>query len=142
MLLSALLTALGFGSCSDNEEPVEYGTPNVNFTVKGTVTSTDGKPLAGIKVQSQRQYLDNVVEEAADTTDANGNYELPRQNTIDIDYGRVLVATDIDGDANGGDHETATAQFGSLPRTQVAKGSGNWNLGDYEVTGNLKMNKK
>ncbi len=141
-LLSALLTLLGFSSCG-GDEPVEYGSPSVDFTVKGTVTDQDSNPLQGIKVSTVSTRYGEYVDTVASTlTDANGQYELPKVNDVAIDYGNTLVAEDIDGEANGGDHATVTTQFKDLPRTQTAKGYGNWYDGEYVVTGDIRMNKK
>ncbi len=141
-MLSALLTALGFGSCGVNQgdqpPPTIYGVPNVDFTVKGVVTDQNGNPIAGIQVQSLHDG--NVL--ATDTTDASGSYELPRQSDMALDYGKVLMATDTNPDRKGGAFDTARVEFRELPRKQVVKAANIFDEGAFELTGNLKMKKK
>ena len=53
-LLAGVLGMLGFTNCH-KECPVEYGTPNASFTVKGMVISeTTGEPIEGVQVTIPR----------------------------------------------------------------------------------------
>ena len=54
----------------------------------------------------------------------------------------MLVFTDIDGSENGGDFETCEKDLSKLPKTQVKKGDGSWYQGEYEVTAEVKLDKK
>jgi putative lipoprotein (rSAM/lipoprotein system) len=49
--LAGIIGLLGFAGCEKIGGKVEYGTPNAEFTVKGTVVDkTTGKPIEGIRV--------------------------------------------------------------------------------------------
>ena len=60
-VLTALLSILGFG-CSSEEPmdmygpPVEYGTPQADFILKGTVTDEIGTPVQGLKTSLKEVY--------------------------------------------------------------------------------------
>ena len=56
-LLSGALVALGFTACDDenngdypDDYPLEYGSPSVEYRVKGTVTDEAGNPIENIRV--------------------------------------------------------------------------------------------
>ena len=136
-LLYLLLGALGFTACSDNSinsMMCEYGTPTVQFTVKGRVTDADGKPIKGIVISSKDVYgLDAVTGE-------DGHFATQKIEAIGI-HGTLLF-TDIDGAENGGEFETQTVDLDTLPETKVAEGDGDWYMGEYEVTADVKLKAK
>ena len=85
-VLSGLLALLGFSACSDengDEIRSEYGSPIVDYQVKGQVTDAEGNPIEGIQVIAKPTYgvytdATNSSWKNADTiyTDAEGNYEI------------------------------------------------------------------
>ena len=54
----------------------------------------------------------------------------------------TLVFTDTDGEANGGDFATLAVDIAKLPKSQTKEGDGAWNMGEYEVTADVKLEKK
>ena len=142
-LLCLLLGALGFTACSDNSinsMMCEYGTPTVQFTVKGRVTDADGKPIKGIVVSSTEvnSFSENAGLEAV--TGEDGRFTTQKVKAIGI-HGKLLF-TDIDGAENGGEFETQTVELHTLPETKIAEGDGGWDVGEYEVTANVKLKAK
>ena len=90
-LLSTLLVLLGFSSC-DKIGALEYGSPYVDFQVKGQVTDENGNPIEGICV---------TLEASPDVlyTDADGRFESKEIRNVAI-YGKIKFE-DIDGSAHG-----------------------------------------
>ena len=58
-LLSSALVALGFTACdnetTDDVYPLEYGSPSVDYRVKGIVTDEAGNPIENIKWKLRQQ---------------------------------------------------------------------------------------
>ena len=78
-LLATLLALLGLGSC-EGCGMCMYGTPNIDFQVKGTITDAESRPIKGIKVKVEEQYGDSDTEtyhHGLDSveTDENGQYK-------------------------------------------------------------------
>ena len=143
-LLYLLLGLLGFSACSEGENsnktrndidniPCMYGTPTVEFTIKGKVTDTEGNPIKGIVVSSDRNSDLSAV------TGEDGSFTTNKVRAINI-YG-TLTFTDTDGDANGGDFATKDVSVESLPTVKINDGEG-WYNGEYEVTADVKLTKK
>ena len=135
-LLTALLAMLGYESCSLNS-PDEYGTPTVDYQVKGFVTDLLGTPIQGIKVRAPYSYIDGSEGQNV-LTDENGRFELDEFHSML--YGKLYVE-DIDGEDNGGEFQSDTIDIWDLPKKEVEKGSG-WYEGKYEVTANIKLKLK
>ena len=143
-LLYLLLGLLGFSACSEGENsnktrndidniPCMYGTPTVEFTIKGKVTDTEGNPIKGIVVSSDRNSDLSAV------TGEDGSFTTNKVRAINI-YG-TLTFTDTDGDANGGDFATKDVSVENLPTVKIKDGEG-WYNGEYEVTADVKLTKK
>ena len=143
-LLYLLLGLLGFSACSEGENsnktrddidniPCMYGTPTVEFTIKGKVTDSAGVPIKGIVVSSDRNSDLSAV------TGEDGSFTTNKVRAINI-YG-TLTFTDTDGDANGGDFATKDVSVESLPKVEIKGGDG-WYNGEYEVTADVKLTKK
>jgi putative lipoprotein (rSAM/lipoprotein system) len=135
-LLSALLTMLGFESCSQYG-PDEYGTPTVDYQVKGFVTDLHGTPIQGIKVRASNYY--NGSEGQSVLTDENGRFELDEFHS---ELRSELYVEDIDGEANGGEFLSDTIDVRDLPRKEVGKGDGNWYEGKFEVNAIIRLERK
>lgn len=143
-LLYLLLGLLGFSACSEGENsnktrddidniPCMYGTPTVEFTIKGKVTDSAGVPIKGIVVSSDRNSDLSAV------TGEDGSFTTNKVRAINI-YG-TLTFTDTDGDANGGDFATKDVSVENLPTVKIKDGEG-WYNGEYEVTADVKLTKK
>ena len=104
--------------------PAEYGTPIVEFSVKGRVVDADSNPIPNIEVSWGNMYGKTVTAE-------DGTFEY-RNEEIGFEMNDVtLTFTDVDGEENGGDFETEDVQ---VPLTQIDPGDGNWDCGDYAAT--------
>ncbi|MBP3425067.1 MAG: radical SAM-associated putative lipoprotein [Alistipes sp.] len=136
-LLYLLLGALGFAGCSESFS-CEYGTPSVDFTVKGKVTDSEGTPIKGIVVSLE---TDSGTVMQSTTTATDGTFTTTKTDDW-LFYDSVLIFTDTDGEANGGDFATYEVEVEELPKTKVKEGDGNWYQGEYEVTVDVKLRKK
>ena len=134
-LLTALLAMLGYESCSLNS-PDEYGTPTVDYQVKGFVTDLLGTPIQGIRVRAPYNF--DGSEGQSVLTDENGRFELDEFHS---EYNDKLIVEDIDGEDNGGEFQSDTIDIWDLPKKEVEKGSG-WYEGKYEVTAKIKLKLK
>ena len=69
--LSGALVALGFTACdnetTDDVYPLEYGSPSVDYRVKGIVTDEAGNPIENIRVIIRNAW-DNTPNPYADDT--------------------------------------------------------------------------
>ena len=149
-VLSALLTLLGFGSCTNTSEeeygsPVEYGTPYSDYIVKGDVTDEAGNPLADIKasIKSIEEYpefapyaygLDSTV------TDELGKFLMETRAFISRSNLKLIIE-DTDGPAGGGEFLSDTLAMDDLPKQQMEQGQ-HWSNGKYELKADIKMKKK
>ena len=136
-LLSTLLVLLGFSSC-DKLGALEYGSPYVDFQVKGQVTDESGRPIEGIRVTVENETYgfsvnhDGVWKYSfADTvyTDADGRFVSREINDGSI-YGKIFFE-DIDGPANGS-FLPDSANLEDLERKQIEDEDG-WYNGKFEV---------
>ena len=107
-VLVALLALFGFSNCESGV--VEYGVPNADYTVKGTVVNkADAKPIKGIRVGFSRVYPGPVLmygvmpqpfrSNIADTANVIGNYELSDSFFLTDEIN--IYVEDIDGTQNG-----------------------------------------
>ena len=142
-LLSGALVALGFTACDDENYPSEeYGTPFVNYQVKGTVTDEAGNPIENIRVIIRNAYDNMPTPYMDDTvyTDKQGAFANEMNSTISINKQKVYF-DDIDEDANGGTFQSDSTSLTDMEATQVKEGSGNWYKGQYEFTTEKKLKK-
>ena len=145
-LLSGALISLGFTSCdnetTDDVYPLEYGSPSVDYRVKGTVTDDAGNPIENIRViirnawdNTPNPYMDDTVY-----TDKQGEFANEMNTTGGIGKQKVYF-DDIDGEANGGTFQSDSTDLADMESTQVKEGSGNWYQGQYEFTVEKKLKK-
>ena len=115
--LAGLISMLGFTTgCEKAESVVEYGTPNADYTVKGSVVNkADGKPIEGISIGYNPTLMATTLygilptpykPKASVTTDAKGEFKLKSNFSIGEfqpdENGLVSVyVEDIDGEKNG-----------------------------------------
>lgn len=136
-ILSALLALLGFGSC-DKIGADEYGSPYLEYQVKGQVTDEKGNPIEGIRVMVENETYgfsvnhDGLWKHAfADTvyTDANGRFTSHEINDGFI-YGKVFFE-DIDGLAHGS-FRPDSVNLENLEQKQIEDEDG-WYKGKFEI---------
>lgn len=140
-----LLGLLGFTACEEGGKGgggmlCEYGTPTTDFVVKGKVTDAEGKPIKGIVISSKglESFVDGSSLSA--TTGEDGTFVTNKIKEFGV-MG-TLVFTDTDGEANGGDFATEEVELSRMPKNQTKKGDGKWYQGEYEVTADVKLDKK
>lgn len=145
-LLGGLLALLGFQSCNIlNFGMCMYGQPHADFTVKGTVSDEDGKPVEGIKtvVDAYRNSGGKSYLEFTDTlyTDKSGKIESKTTTLFSGNDMNVYVTlTDVDGELNGGDFAENVIE--KVPVVQVKEGDNSWYNGGFESEFEAVMKKK
>jgi len=149
VVLTALLSVLGFGCSSDEPEEygtilMEYGTPYADYIFKGTVTDEAGTPVQGIKT-SLKSVFDNDNEHyvfGLDSveTDVSGSYQLKYVGTQD--RGLKIIVEDIDGEANGGEFLSDTLDIDYNKAVQTKKSDEFWYEGAYDISQDIKLKKK
>lgn len=141
--LCGVLALLGFAACA--ETSVEYGTPTMDFWVRGKVISDDGKALKDIQVivKNENAYYNDEEGELVrmnDTiyTDSGGEFvsQMMRDGWVDT---KKLIFNDIDGEANGGTFKSDSVCMKDMESKQIKKGDGNWYLGTYEYNMEIKL---
>lgn len=151
-LLAALLTLLGFSNCS-SEPLVEYGVPNADYTIKGTVVDkTNAKPVKGIRIGFSPGFSEPILMYGvmpqpyrsikADTTDMSGAYKLSDNFSAgEIQDNIVPVyVQDIDGAENGLYNDTIlNVDFENANHTGKKR---NWYDGEFSVDVNIKLTPK
>ena len=145
-ILGGLLSLLGFSSCDIVGGMAMYGQPHADFTVKGTVSDEDGKPIEGIKtvVDSYYEWSDDAGYyysqlDYTDTlyTDAQGKILLTGSV---FDKGKVVVTlTDVDGEENGGHFDELVLDDLKVEKTEKGEG---WYNGAYEAEFKATMIRK
>ncbi len=137
-LLYILLGLLGLSSC-EHFFAVEYGCPNVSFSLKARVVDEAGAPIQGIEVRTEEG---GRFEYKTGFSDYQGNIDARGSFWPGTEHGKVQFI-DIDGEANGGEFETLTVDIENA--TQTEEGSGNWYEGAYTAdlgTVTLKLKEK
>ena len=129
-LSTFLLSLLGF-SLATCDRAVEYGCPYATYEVKGQVSDEDNQSLKDIQVVVQ-QY-DTFYTDAEGIYRAHGDLRLGRESLL-------VTATDIDGEANGGDFEPQIKTI-TYSRGDLQGGSG-WNEGTLTKEVNFTLKKK
>ncbi len=108
-----------------NEDmPAEYGTPIVEFSVKGRVVDADSNPIPNIEV-SHDEWSESV------RTSEDGTFELNAELIGFEMESATLSFTDTDGEENGGEFMTQTVD---IPLVQTESGDGNWDNGEFSAS--------
>ena len=123
-LIYILLGLLGFTSC-EHFGAVEYGCPNVSFSLKARVVDEAGVPIQGIEVRTEDG---GYFEYKTGFSDYQGYIDANGTFWPGTEHGKVQFV-DIDGEANGGEFETLTVDVENA--TQTEEGSGGWYEGAY-----------
>jgi putative lipoprotein (rSAM/lipoprotein system) len=144
--LAGLLSLLGFTGCIKSE--MEYGTPQADYTVKGTVDDkATGKPIEGIRVAYspvvQFETLYGILptpyqtKKAVDTTDVNGSFQITENTFPDSNLTTTVFVDDIDGEQNGlYQSDTLQADFYYAKQTKKSNG---WYKGEFTVTEDVQL---
>ncbi len=139
-LFSFLLIVLGFSACNnDEEQPVEYGTPTVQFSVKGKVVHAADKEkgLPDIQVIVDPFPGEEMYSPLVDTvyTDGTGGFEV---NSV---VGRVPDKIRIsykELEENAGEVPLKSGEIEVTTLEQTEAGSG-WYKGKYEAEVTIEM---
>lgn len=147
-LFAILMGLLGIGTSSCEIWPPfvsMYGTPSADWSVSGKVTDEAGNPIQGLQVVLSNRtdntegviYDQNLWPLDTLSTSAQGTYFI-EHNGFPISKLQVDV-NDIDGEANGGEFESASVVVSDLKY----KGGKGWYEGhvDIEVP-DIKLRKK
>lgn len=127
-----------------------YGTPTVDFSVKGRVVDEKGNPVKGVQVMLINSEIDpdnlpdtphwmERMKLISDTTDNEGNFNV---HTSDRPWESVRVLVrDIDEDENGiFEKKLMEVDFGE-PK-QGDKPVSSWNLGERKAEVTVEMKHK
>jgi putative lipoprotein (rSAM/lipoprotein system) len=100
-----------------------YGSPVVDFSVKGKVMDSEGNPIPGIEISydysSHKVYT--LKDGSFDYTSEDVGFEM---ETVTLSF------TDIDGEENGGDFQSKEV---AVEMQQTEPGDGGWNYGKFEA---------
>ncbi len=141
-LITTSLSILGFTSCEPWDAPLEYGTPNANYSVKGRVTDQANNPIPNIQVTIGKPGLphDSYLDLKTLKTDANGQFvksyigEFPRDITFQLSF------EDVDGPLNGEFSPKGTTV--EIKTTDLKDGDKRWYLGSAEKEITVKLDNK
>lgn len=125
-LLGLLGTSVAIASCSDinsvNLPSCEYGTPSMDFSIKGKVVdSKTGAGIAGIEVS----YAHYGVK--PDTTLTDGSFEISGNAFYFVDF--PVELKDIDPEKDGSYKSVKT----TVHLDKVKDGTGSWHWGTFEA---------
>lgn len=135
VVLTALLSVLGFSSCSS--EPMDmYGTPSTTYQILGNVTDEEGNLISGILVSAE-EFADRHWYNLASKKTNHGEYYL----NFESYGGTKLIIQDVDGEDNGGEFASDTIDIDYKSAVKVKEGEG-WNSGTYKITQNIQLKKK
>ncbi len=138
-LLALLLSFLGLGGGCEVIEPVMYGSPYANYSVKGTVTDENGNPikdlevrLYGVTTYEGKEYsIPNHLEPVK--TDQQGTYYLEMSYGSYYDKLQINVK-DIDGAANGGEFASDSLRSGTLTFLKDKDDKNMWFVGNADIS--------
>ena len=111
-------SALGVAGCPF---AAEYGMPHADFDLDGKVVeSGTDTPIQGVQVD-----FDGFTA----TTDGSGDWAISAEGAFACGPPCQVMATDVDGDANGSFEEVTT----DFVAEKVTEGSGSWYEGEWEA---------
>lgn len=137
-ILLFLISILGFSvaACDKSDKPghghaSEYAAPYATYKIKGKVVDENQQPINHIEMVVGS--WDNKVY-----TDSLGQYQAVAQ-TYPWDS-LAIIATDIDGEANGGEFEPAMKRVGVDP--EDLQGGSGWDQGSATIEVNFELKRK
>ncbi|MGE4289988.1 MAG: radical SAM-associated putative lipoprotein [Salinivirgaceae bacterium] len=129
LILTALLSMLGFSNCTIVEPKDEYGSPSATFKVNGKVTDLlTNRAIQDIKV---------LMQGDSTQTDSEGRFSLS-QVSFPADQSFVIQFKDIDGAANGGQFQPKDTLV-EFKDPQFTNGDGSWYQGETSLELNLNL---
>ena len=145
-VLTALLSMLGYTSCSNDEEDghdaLMYGVVVPYIEWRGTVTDETEVPIQGITAQVKYAVKDynnppivNYYTVDSVSSNADGHFAIHSHGSKDPDF--KLILQDSDGDANGGTFLSDTLTLTDLVAEEIPG-----NNGVYEIKNKIKLKKK
>jgi putative lipoprotein (rSAM/lipoprotein system) len=150
-ILAALLTLLGFAGCETEETRVEYGVPNADFIVNGTVVnSATGSPVKGIRISfikpEHRELMDDDMQATldkymTDTTETDGSFHIMNNTFPDLSTPTPVYTQDLDGTENGGFFGTDSTMV-DFSKAEHSGTPGRWYEGIYTVTTKAELTEK
>ncbi len=147
--IAFIFSILGFSGCNDElEQTCLYGSPNVDYTVKISVTDEDSAPISDIQATFYQSAYIGYSEQLSyedyskDTLYSNKNGEI---NGIIKYYstkgGLKIKLEDVDGEENG-EFETREIIFNNPRTNKIKDDSDDWNQGMFLLEETIKMEKK
>lgn len=138
-LISGIFSILGFaGVTSCDTTACEYGCPNADYIVMGSVKDGNGKPIKGIQVVAQQTYSAKTVQRDTLYSDEKGQFSLSK-NESPSDRSLDVIFNDVDGVDNGGEFKSKTVSKVKYEQTKKGK---SWYQGEFTATVNAELNKK
>ena len=148
-VLTALLSMLGYTSCSNDEDngrdaqiALMYGVVVPYIEWRGTVTDEAEVPIQGITAQVKYAVKDynnppivNYYTVDSVSSNADGRFAIHSHGSKDPDF--KLILQDSDGDANGGTFLSDTLTLTDLVAEEIPG-----NNGVYEIKNKIKLKKK
>ena len=138
-ILGCLLALLGFAGCeSITNGGEEYGSPYVEYSVKGEVT--DGQnSIENVKVKLFYPFQDSLYVWKSEITDKDGKYQI---QTSDVGPHETLTLTIVADDLNN-EYQSDTANVTFLKSDFSGKRKrDSWFEGSAEKTVNFTLKKK
>ena len=153
LVLAGLISLLGFVGCeknvSENATAPEYGTPNADYTVKGTVVNkATGKPIKGIRVgyipvvQPEPEYgviatSFELKSQVIVLTNDDGEFELTNNFIPEKNLTLPVYVDDIDGEENGFfQSEEFEVDFSEAEQTGKPN---SWYKGEFTLTVDFEL---
>ncbi len=140
--IAFIFSILGFSGCNDDyigNETCLYGSPNVDYKVKISVTDEDNAPISDIQATFY-QYAD--IDYSKDTLYSNKNGGI---NGIIKHYsteGELKIKLeDVDGEENG-EFESREIIFDNPRTNKIKDDRDDWNQGIFLLEETIKMKKK
>ena len=146
--LAGIMSAIGFSSCHIHG-PVEYGTPQADYTVSGKVTDSKGNQLSGIRVTipaiDHDQRNDGFIPDQPIITHPVNDTLFTKENgTFDYAYTgfptkEVIVKIKFEDISENARYETDSTAV-TFSRSELKGGDKHWYSGKAtkEVTVQLK----
>lgn len=129
LLLTALLTLLGFSNCTIIEPKDEYGSPSATFKVNGKVSDkVTTRAIQGIKV---------VMQGDSTLTNSEGRFTVS-QVSFPNNQDFVIQFKDLDGSANGGQFQPKDTLV-EFKDPEFTNGDDSWYQGETSMELNVNM---
>ena len=141
-LLLSLASLLGISTgCSTGCGGEEYGCPEADYRVKGTVVDEQGAPVEGIGVMKRYEAHENRVTQYsyADTTDAEGRFDVKQSSSPGYSY---IPVEFHDTDSNQHGLYADTTVNVSFEGARFSGGDGNWFEGTATKEITVTLNKQ